>query len=371
MPTEFSALPVNRGDAFLLRAGNECYLFDGGIQQPQAAQQLIGAGVTRLKAAICSHNDADHANGIIGVLRSAIHVDEVWIPGRWAQFLGSASSIQSVERPWWQALTDEILERFCAAAGLHEIIQGYRENEAGDQVELDGKSVGGIQSIADALQMLAPRLPGHLTLAVATAGLTVPQVGTVSAALQAGLRIIDIAQLAINRNCRLRLFEFKDALINEDVQGTNFVSVNSKEVKRLRVVGNVVDLLCLTIVNRESLVFHHINQNDDPILFCADSDLSFLHGAHFPVPQFTLATAPHHGSNDNRRLYARVSGKDFTWVRSDASATGPRPCPAYLRQTTRYCTICRRSNRLKQQVDLVWRAGQWIAAPNIHACSCH
>ena len=32
---------------------------------------------------VCTHNDADHAQGILGFLRSSLTCKEVWLPGSW------------------------------------------------------------------------------------------------------------------------------------------------------------------------------------------------------------------------------------------------------------------------------------------------
>jgi beta-lactamase superfamily II metal-dependent hydrolase len=36
---------------------------------------------------VCTHNDADHANGILGFLEAGLRCKEVWLPGRWLSTL--------------------------------------------------------------------------------------------------------------------------------------------------------------------------------------------------------------------------------------------------------------------------------------------
>jgi hypothetical protein len=369
MATRFSALPVSSGDAFLLQDRTNAYLFDGGRQRDQVAQLLLSSKIKRLNAVICSHNDADHANGVIGVLDSPIHVDEVWIPGRWVQFLASAAATHSVERPWWQSVVNELNERSPDNSSMRQLMQLYSaENDRGVP-KAHGLADGG-QCVARSLRQLQPAISVQHMISVATARRGNPQFHALSSLLQSGLRIYAIAQRAVHRNCRLRLFDFQDMLIDDDVIGTNFMSVNSREVRRLPVIGNTTHLLLLTIVNRESLVFRHVHRDDAPVLLCADSDFSFLRGAPFGLPKDTLATAPHHGSNENRFVYTYFPHNRFIWVRSDGTANGPRPCPEFLKQRTRYCTICRRSIRAKQRVDLDWKKGRWKAVANVQACCC-
>src|SRR5262245_54169445 len=40
-----------------------------------------------VNVAICTHNDADHANGILGFLEVGFRCDEVWLPGCWLSAL--------------------------------------------------------------------------------------------------------------------------------------------------------------------------------------------------------------------------------------------------------------------------------------------
>ncbi len=50
--------------------------------QFQLATKRAGAD-----AIICTHNDADHTNGIIGFLQSGLRCKEVWLPGSWTDRL--------------------------------------------------------------------------------------------------------------------------------------------------------------------------------------------------------------------------------------------------------------------------------------------
>ena len=43
--------------------------------------------IDNLDLAICSHNDADHANGFIELLESNIRMKEIWLPYWWASIL--------------------------------------------------------------------------------------------------------------------------------------------------------------------------------------------------------------------------------------------------------------------------------------------
>lgn len=81
----FIAIPVNTGDAFYLERKDFSVLVDGGMNSSSFAQ-LFERTVkkTRADIVVCTHNDADHANGIINFLESGYGCEEVWLPGRWA-----------------------------------------------------------------------------------------------------------------------------------------------------------------------------------------------------------------------------------------------------------------------------------------------
>lgn len=84
----FSALPVNVGDSFLLRDDNKIILVDGGMNQQHIVQLLQHEQIpdNHIDLLVCTHYDADHINGIIGILKSQkFTFKEIWLP----EILGS------------------------------------------------------------------------------------------------------------------------------------------------------------------------------------------------------------------------------------------------------------------------------------------
>ena len=86
MSTRFTALTIKEGDAFLLEDNGWNCLFDSG-KDDSILNLLIHKGIEELDLAICSHNDADHANGFIELLKSGIYIEEIWLPYWWASIL--------------------------------------------------------------------------------------------------------------------------------------------------------------------------------------------------------------------------------------------------------------------------------------------
>lgn len=80
----FIALPVAQGDAFYLERLDFTVLVDGGRSRTTllAIFQTV-TDADGVNVAICTHNDADHANGVLGFLEAGLRCDEVWLPGRW------------------------------------------------------------------------------------------------------------------------------------------------------------------------------------------------------------------------------------------------------------------------------------------------
>ena len=92
-----------QGDAFYLKRGDWSVLVDGRRNRP-GFQSLFQNATSEKRANIlvCTHNDADHANGILGFLEAGLHCDEVWLPGRWLE------ALPKILRPFVEVL-DELV----------------------------------------------------------------------------------------------------------------------------------------------------------------------------------------------------------------------------------------------------------------------
>ncbi len=82
------AIAVGQGDAFYLTRAGIRALIDGGRSIDSFPQQFQRAvGQKAINVVVCTHNDADHANGVLGILRSGLPCREVWLPGSWTDHL--------------------------------------------------------------------------------------------------------------------------------------------------------------------------------------------------------------------------------------------------------------------------------------------
>ena len=67
--SKFIALPVGQGDAFYLERSDFRVLVDGGRSKRAISGWVRDiCETTFLDVVVCTHNDADHAYGILGLL---------------------------------------------------------------------------------------------------------------------------------------------------------------------------------------------------------------------------------------------------------------------------------------------------------------
>ncbi|HYI13498.1 MAG TPA: hypothetical protein VEK57_30925 [Thermoanaerobaculia bacterium] len=112
--TIFRALPVAQGDAFLLTTSEaRAYLVDGGRRRagvPSMPMQLAASGVRYLDAAIVTHTDRDHVEGIEDLIHGRFPVSEYWLPANWLDTIRLARRFGG-DWQTWVAAVDEILRQ--------------------------------------------------------------------------------------------------------------------------------------------------------------------------------------------------------------------------------------------------------------------
>jgi hypothetical protein len=367
MTVRFEALPVGRGDAFLLRRDDTAFLFDGGQYVHQVSGFLQSKGLLRLKVIICSHNDSDHANGLIGLLKSSVEVDEVWLPVSWVEFL-QAALVQG--DPWPVCLLREVQDAQGNAGSLEDIYNSSGENDEAFYQSDEAVDVQ-LERLMDA--WLGYEDYNELLPPIRWSPFWFPAIMGDKLfwdALFAGERIRKLMRLAYHRGCLIRFFQYSSPKGMPPFNRYGFVPINAIEVGRMRKARTLLRILALTQANRESLVFRCELDGDTCVLFTADSDLGFLKGTPISVAKSSIITAPHHGSSDNASAYSLIIGNDLKWVRSDMK-TMRRPCSEFRQQPVRFCTICPQATGSRQNVELRFARGRWKPAPTTSACQCH
>lgn len=366
----FVAIGVGQGDAFFLQKPSMTVLIDGGRaahgfpNQFQRVAKLDGVDIL-----VCTHNDADHALGILGFLRSGLTSREVWLPGSWTDRL---EDILLHPEGFAEELILNTIEETEVSSEGRLLLQslGDRYSEGTMQQERHNEGVTSTDALSEAFEtaieiepyesMFWPYLEyGLWRMLKRDHGRFQLFVEAISAAT----RIRDISLAAYHTGALIRWFEF-DTTFNSGGIPHFLVPLNAREIVRIhRRRWTALEYLALTISNRQSLVFiSPANDDDPPILLTSDSDLSFSQ----PIPwgDGMIITAPHHGSEANAYAYKRFiketsNSIDAAWVRSDGRFK-TRPGSSYLSAYgSRFCTLCRGSNHSKQDVRLTFAARKW------------
>lgn len=387
--SRFIAIPVGQGDAFYLERNDFSVLVDGGRSRLgfSAMFQSVTERCTERYGAdivICTHNDADHVNGIMGFLEGGLECGEVWLPGRWL------ATLPNVLRPFanvFSTLRDDIEREHPDIVDISEygdILHKRRSDfsQTNDDSLENGKD-GWPQSCLDALEAAATweeelwgidrLLDWHVSQQLWLSGKGIKLLWS---AIGAANRIRTIALLAFHRGIPVRWFEYD---IQTPMGGIRNVlePINAREIAVIRpIVGSLFSSLSLTTANKESLVFWSPPTEQHPgVLFTADSDLS---GAKLPPSLANaIVTAPHHGSENNANAYMEIkncAATDYStiiWVRSDGRYR-TRPGNTYRGLAHRLCTLCRPQSGApsqKQAVCLIPHNGIW-KPHGTHLCIC-
>lgn len=388
MATTLTAVPVGQGDAFLLQRGDgSSVLVDGGRARLGFSHQLPAyLRKSRIDVAICTHADADHADGLRGLLESwAAPIREVWLPGRWTERL-----VQLCQEP--EAFLEELtLDVLTAESTELESFDADVDEAVLEDIDLAVVGEGRLESISEALSLTGPHLPDVLDAAATPfpwglwpkLWLDAPSPPSRRTrhevwlkAVQTAARIRDIARLAWHAGARIRWFDFSEAKNSGVCSGgePHLEPLNSVELTHRYVTHDLTALryIGLSLANRESLVFRgESSDSRASVLFAADSDLKSAQLA----PCFRadlLVTAPHHGSDANAAAYRAIGLATSTphwWVRSDGNYK-TRPGAHYLALGQRSCTFCRGSTDPKQAVKFTDTGTGWTLDSGVRSCQC-
>jgi hypothetical protein len=383
----FIAIPVTVGDAFYLERGGRSILVDGGKSE-RAFPELFRQHVRRDGAdiVVCTHNDADHANGIIGFLEAGLACREVWLPGSW---LGTVKDLMRPDGVVINEIIDgaiEFWERNCMRGGESpstiEQAGAMIPDRGFESKRLDGDTPSDwpedvTDAIEEAEDSLLPEQWDWWWRKYVRHYRYFPLFSSefwdiVEGAIEAGKRIKRIARLAYANGVPVRWFQYDPGSADGGILGFLHV-LSARPVVRVFPSGTLFVRLALTTVNKESLVLYSPRDYQSPgVLFCADSDLQ---GIPLPLLPRDLITVPHHGAEANQGVYIAVKsalGKSLntvTWVRSDARVK-KRPCSAYCELPgRRFCTVCR-IGPPKQRVALFGRGGFWARQSKVRRCEC-
>lgn len=377
MASTFHALPLPSGEAFLLKTDhggrNWTILVDSGMRYAKKHHPLAKAircaepGLERIDIAVCTHQDADHANGFRTFADawygSGGSIGEFWLPGRWAAALPDillapesvianlhSGAIEVADQFFERRIYDEPFpgetfeERIRAVVDEEQINQHFSEVDSAS--EMHGREQAeGDEAVARSLGMSVQRLNGYRAdLEESDGDIGAELLRQISyrdrylfewdypffrsrswlagvlfnRAIDTAKSIQAIASSAANLSIPIRWFDFGIFETGNSATGGNsglLEPVNSVELIRPPSAVDAASLLfCLNLTrqNVESLVFHRPETEHEPAaLFLGDSRLAFgMSNPHtdFSMPRSApkrpiLITAPHHGSRVNDHAY--------------------------------------------------------------------
>ena len=389
MVDRFTALPVGRGDAFFYQKDNLRILVDGGANK-EALPRLVNKHLNNIKEfdiVICTHNDADHAYGLIGLLREKkIKIGEVWLPGSWSYKLK-----ELIKNPnsFFIELADDISIIPDQELSTLESLTIFTENsfqEVDRYEEIDNEL---LLNLCNQNTTLAYNLYSDLLrILEPSSWLSQPKRRILwLSAISAANNIREIAYLAYQRQIRIRWFDFDEFKRRGQPSGGKkdvLEPVNARETRPRTVRISSLKYLYLTEYNEKSLVFLAPEDSNRPgVLFTADSDFKLFDIQH-PSPTLSMiVTTPHHGSEENENAYKKINGwhknpSSLIWVRSDQRNNilkKGRPGNSFLSVSgQKLCTICHPpSNQTKQVVKLSHSQSglvKWFWDSNVRTCQC-
>jgi|GEM_PF-3347431 len=359
---KFTALPVNVGDSFLLRSPVGTILVDAGQNKKHIVKLLRQEHLTsdHINLLVCTHYDADHIKGILGVLESYKYsFDEIWLP----EVLGSLSyTISETLMPILKRL------RELNSEGIENLLfkaRNYLEPEPQFSNLEDPPIKTANLDIFENLLTLSMRsepLFQWVVYAWDSLSHSALPLQAMFANLRAGITMVSSS---LSSGAHVRWFKYSRSLVDR-LYGFGMSAMNSTETAVTLYSPDVfLQQLYLTTINVEGLVFKFSCGQHPDILFCDDSNLSFT-STRIQLKNKLVVTAPHHGSTSADAAYGLIMGSDLIYVRSDRSQT-KRPGNGFLRQNrqNRYCTICRNMGP-KQKVDVVYTG----SSPRVYGKKC-
>ncbi|GAB5549983.1 MAG: hypothetical protein SangKO_097430 [Sandaracinaceae bacterium] len=312
--------------------------------------------VSHLDVVVCTHNDYDHSNGLIGLLeRSTISVAELWLPGRFKEALEESAAL--TPHRVYESLDGEVPMR---PDSVPPVVgdAGFEESPLEHITEELAHGHKPIWTLIEPTYRALLRNRDDARRA-----------RRVCRHWKALANIRRIADAALRRRVPVRWLEYSVA--GPHHRTGDLRALNARRPRRPP-LANLGAVLALTLVNREALVLSLDLGPRQGVMFCSDSGLTpFLSSA---PPGTGLFTAPHHGSNDRENVAAYPlfdSVPDAVAVRSDKpqEVERSRPCVPYVERQRRFCTRCR-GRPTTQVVRLILGEDGWGPDTGVSACRC-
>lgn len=357
---KLTALPVNVGDSFLVRDGDKIILVDGGMNKQHILQLLNQEHIphNHIDLLVCTHYDADHINGIIGILQSnKFTFKELWLP----EILGSIGYTLSKKiRELFKDLREDKVHIKSEDSECESIFALQEDNEANHGSKENNSFEDIDTKVLDAFVDYPHFRYFELFWHYYDSDINYKMMLTLNST-------VSLISNALHSGAYIRWFKYSGYthktygfdLYSENALQTDITLYNSK------LFFLALYHLSLSDINKYSLVYMYHKENLPDVLFSADSGLDFYLQS-VALKDNSIVTAPHHGSSANDNAYQKISGNNLIFVRSDRSQQ-KRPGQGYLNQTHRYCTICR-NKTAKQKIELNYNGSAFTTSARVCIC---
>ena len=249
---------------------------------------LFSSYIRRDDAAVlvCTHNDADHANGILGFLKSGyLRCNEVWLPALWFDRLADliekphgfiqelARDIREWDRPEGSTdpYEDTIAERmgdlFPTKVDSHDSKESTDDGPAHSlETRFEDSDYESDLLCSDRYSMV------DIWHHIFSQG---ERIDIFSDAMYAATRIREIAVICLHENIPIRWFRYNPHGGTGGIQDS-LVPLNASQVSPIPVDRTALEYIALSKVNKLSLTFcSPPGERFSGVVFTADSDLCF------------------------------------------------------------------------------------------------
>jgi hypothetical protein len=277
---KFTALPVNVGDSFLLHSNDKYVLVDGGMNKSHIITLLNKEKIKNkhIHYMICTHYDADHVNGILGILQSGKYsFNELWLPEIFGSLTYTISSkIDSILKYWRENQYDlvEILHDETENTGdeYKEDKEDYKRSHYYEDISLS--VIGEFLKYSTHYNRYWPRHSSHLIIEPSSINMKI------NSSL---IKICSLIHSSIASGSHIRWFKYQNYNTKHKCPNS-FVAENSIETGITLYRPEIFfKMAYLTTINKESLVFSYESPDHANVLFSADSD---LHCYNSPKPVY-------------------------------------------------------------------------------------
>lgn len=404
--TVFRALPVRRGDAFLLRTGRGAYLFDGGNLGGGLPAMLRERLVGKLRSVVCTSASPERLGGVLDLMDAGYPVGEYWLPeslldlttaargfdGGFPDWLARCCLPVSAEPPFPILPTlppvagdvplsgGATLALLCAAACRRVLPPVPRPSTPGAVFLavmaqlMDGPSGGGRRQLRDMLlATLSSRREDAPELAVLCGRMLAAEAEKLPVAgrdprrdVARGLALAVVAEGLLTRPVPVRFFRQTNRMEEHFVplhplMCLNGVPAPEGERKVLPASAGTVFRAARRLSGPGSGLVFRYGSGRCGALFCSDSSMAFLgRGNALPVDRPTVISAPQLGGVGNDDAYARIAsrnpGKDV-WVRSHVSFAR-KVSEEFRRLPVKYC-LRNCGDRTVQELLLAFTGKGW------------